>query len=231
MRWFGVGLGAALVAAMLPTTALAFGDGIHVVGTDISPGTYRAPGGAGCYWARLSGFGGTVDDIIANANPPGAVIVTIDPSDAGFETRGCGEWQVPIPASPPARSAPPTVDGEYSLAGDLLAVVIPFTEDMADIADGFPGSVAAFGRKLDSIADDLQAGLLTIHPHPCQQAAYAQLWSDVGGLRLWAELIRNKRSVNAIKGATFITTDLQQWFLPDSSLFSTDACPPELLFR
>lgn len=69
-----------------------FGDGTFIVGTDIAFGTWSTPGGESCYWARLSGFGGTLNEIIANALPPAAAVVTIAPGDAGFETSGCGTW-------------------------------------------------------------------------------------------------------------------------------------------
>lgn len=74
-----------------PTTT--FGDGTHLVGPDIEAGTYRNGGASGaCYWERLSGFGGTTKDIIANANPRGQAFVTIDPTDAAFTSKRCGEW-------------------------------------------------------------------------------------------------------------------------------------------
>ena len=47
-----------------PTAPLV--GGTYFVGSDIAPGTWRSSGGTGCYWARLSGFSGTSDDIIAN---------------------------------------------------------------------------------------------------------------------------------------------------------------------
>jgi dipeptidyl aminopeptidase/acylaminoacyl peptidase len=70
----------------------SFGEGTFIVGTDIAAGTYRAPGGDGCYWARLSGFSGSLDEIIANDIPTGSAIVTIKSSDKGFSTSGCGTW-------------------------------------------------------------------------------------------------------------------------------------------
>jgi hypothetical protein len=70
----------------------SFGDGVWLVGSEIQPGTYRSPGGSGCYWARLSGFSGDLDDIIANGGFSKNQTVTIQASDAGFETNGCGTW-------------------------------------------------------------------------------------------------------------------------------------------
>ena len=77
-----------------PTVAAApFSDGTYIVGSDIQAGTYRAPGGDSCYWARLSGFDGTTAEILANNEGQTSPIVTIRPSDAGFQTSGCGSWQ------------------------------------------------------------------------------------------------------------------------------------------
>jgi hypothetical protein len=67
-------------------------DGVWKVGEEIAPGTYRAPRGGGCYWARLSGFSGDLDDIIANGGFSRNQTITIASSDAGFETNGCGDW-------------------------------------------------------------------------------------------------------------------------------------------
>lgn len=68
--------------------------GTWLVGGDVEPGTYRTGDTGGmCYWARLSGTGGTLDDIIANGIPQGPAVVTIEPSDVAFKTQGCGEWR------------------------------------------------------------------------------------------------------------------------------------------
>ena len=64
------------------------GDGVSLVGVDITPGTYRATGDR-CYWARLSGTSGEFSDIIANSNGPG--VVTIAATDKAFESRRC-QW-------------------------------------------------------------------------------------------------------------------------------------------
>lgn len=63
-----------------------------MVGEDIEPGVYRTDGSGTCYWARLSGLGGGLGDIIANGLPSGPATVEISPSDAAFESSGCGEW-------------------------------------------------------------------------------------------------------------------------------------------
>lgn len=64
-------------------------NGIWLVGTDIKPGTYRATGHGGCYWARLSNLSGS--GIIANGLGANQ-IVTISASDKAFETQDCGDW-------------------------------------------------------------------------------------------------------------------------------------------
>ena len=64
-------------------------DGIWEVGTDIEPGTYRAEGGSGCYWALL----GSADtaDIVNNGGFGPNQTVTID--SPWFETSDCGTWE------------------------------------------------------------------------------------------------------------------------------------------
>jgi hypothetical protein len=66
-------------------------DGLWKVGEEVAPGTYRSGGGGSCYWARLSGFSGDLDDIITNGIGRNQT-VTISPSDVGFESSGCGTW-------------------------------------------------------------------------------------------------------------------------------------------
>ncbi len=73
--------------------ANTFGDGAWIVGTDIAPGTYRTDASPDtCYGKRLSGFSGDFDDIIANELSDNPIIVTIEPTDAGFESKRCGLW-------------------------------------------------------------------------------------------------------------------------------------------
>lgn len=70
----------------------SFEDGMFIVRTDIAPGTYKNSGGSGCYYARLRGFGNTLDDIIANNDVDTSTIVTIASTDKGFQSEGCGTW-------------------------------------------------------------------------------------------------------------------------------------------
>ena len=72
----------------------SFSDGMYVVGKHIKPGLYEASDGSSssCYWERLSGFSGSLDDIIDNRNSVGTV--NISPSDKGFLTHGCGTWKL-----------------------------------------------------------------------------------------------------------------------------------------
>jgi hypothetical protein len=65
-----------------------------VVNDQISPGRYQSTGGELCYWERTRGFGGTLDQIIANANVSGPTILDIARSDVGFKSRGCGSWSL-----------------------------------------------------------------------------------------------------------------------------------------
>lgn len=81
-----------------------FGAGTWEVGEEIPPGTYVADAGDGifdsCYWARLSGFSGDLDDIIANDIVAGRGRVTIAKSDAGVEFTGDCRWVEESEAEP-----------------------------------------------------------------------------------------------------------------------------------
>ena len=66
--------------------------GTYIVGTDMTPGTYRSAGGAACRWARLSGFGGTNEETIADGGADPGAVVTISASDKGFRSSLCGYW-------------------------------------------------------------------------------------------------------------------------------------------
>ena len=71
-----------------PHTAVL--QGMYLIGRDIGPGTYRGEGGQGilesCYWARLSGLSGELDDLITNNNSNGQFYVTVEVSDYALQT-------------------------------------------------------------------------------------------------------------------------------------------------
>jgi hypothetical protein len=90
--------------------------GTYIVNVDVSPATYSAPGGASCYWARLAGFTGTTDDIIANDTPSGNTIVTIAPTDEGFQSKGCGTFTAAGPPTAAVRTSPPTAQPKPNAA-------------------------------------------------------------------------------------------------------------------
>lgn len=74
-----------------PSPTSAPGPGVWRVGIDIQPGTYRAPGGDACYWARLYTFQGN-SQLESNV-VFGPATVTVLPTDVGFESNRCGTWQ------------------------------------------------------------------------------------------------------------------------------------------
>ena len=98
----------------------AFSNGTFVVGTDIQPGTYRTRvGSTGCYWERLSGFGGTTGEIIANDYTNATAVVTISPTDKGFSSSGCGMWTTDLSATIAPWS--PFSSGTFIVGTDIQA--------------------------------------------------------------------------------------------------------------
>lgn len=108
----------ALKVPVWPVTVLR-GDGTYRVGTSIKPGLYKATGtGSGCYWERLNGFYGSLDEINANYFGTARTYVQIAPGDVGFRTSGCGSWTT-VPSTG-ARSTRVTADGTYRVGIDIL---------------------------------------------------------------------------------------------------------------
>jgi hypothetical protein len=70
----------------------AFGDGSYLVGDDVAAGGYVSSGNGSCSWARLSGFGGSPEEVIDSGLATGPQEVTIHASDTGFTSSGCGGW-------------------------------------------------------------------------------------------------------------------------------------------
>ena len=81
---------------MSPPDAGTIPPGIWLVGRQVEPGVYEVDAGDGCYWERLSGFGGTSDDRIANdfVSDGGRQSVEIARGDVGFSNdAACGTWR------------------------------------------------------------------------------------------------------------------------------------------
>lgn len=99
--------------------AITFGSGDFIVGEDVKPGTYRTRETADmCYWERLKGWGGTLDEIIANGTGSGYFVVTIGKNDVGFSTSGCGEWSSDLSAVIDP-NGPIDEDGTYIVGKDM----------------------------------------------------------------------------------------------------------------
>jgi hypothetical protein len=134
-----------------PTPVVAtFGSGDLIVGVDVEPGTYRTRTAQSfCYWERLSGFGGTLDEIIANGTGGGYFVVTIGEGDAGFSSSGCGIWSADLSAVTDNPTDPITEDGLYLVGVDLA----PGTwRSMGGSEFGcYAARLSGFGGTLDDI--------------------------------------------------------------------------------
>ena len=101
---------ASFSAPLLAQTPPSFRDGAYLVNAKIPPGAYRSTGkSAWCYWER----GGEADNILDNHLGLAGGVVTIQPSDYKFMSRGCGTWVmtdgVGTPVNPLTQpAAPPT---------------------------------------------------------------------------------------------------------------------------
>ena len=98
----------------------SFGDGTFLVGSDIAPGRYRASASTTwCTWERLSGFGGTAEEVVGRAALGGSsFIVEITATDVGFSASGqCGTWQLDTAS----RISPgqPFGDGVYHVGSEI----------------------------------------------------------------------------------------------------------------
>lgn len=87
--------------ATTPPKPAGINPGVYLVGVDVQPGTYRTDGAAPrryvdgyCMWSRHDSVGGgPFDGIIASDGSfDGQLIVTIEPGDKRFMTRGCQPW-------------------------------------------------------------------------------------------------------------------------------------------
>ncbi len=130
----------------ITTSQTSFDDGMFIVGTDIKPGTYRTrTASSGCYFARLSGFGGTTGEIISNANTDAPAIVTISASDKGFEASSCGTWTNDLSAITSSKTS--FGDGMYIVGTDIQ----PGTYKNSGQANCYYARLSGFGGTTDDI--------------------------------------------------------------------------------
>ena len=123
-----------------------FGDGIFQVGKDIQPGTYRTRvGSSGCYYARLKGFSGTLDDILANNNTDAPAIVTIAKTDKGFESTNCGTWTQDLSQITTSKTS--FDDGMYLVGTDIA----PGTYKNSGSSSCYYARLSGFTNTIDSI--------------------------------------------------------------------------------
>ena len=145
---------------LVPPAVSAIGDGVWMVGADVAPGTYRnSDSSDACYWARLSGFGGEIDDIIANDFTYEIDVVTIAAGDAGFESIDCGTWSSNLTP----RTSSPTASfggGTYLVGAEVSAG----TWRNRDSSDGcYWERLAGFGGSLgDIISNQLSDQIQTV---------------------------------------------------------------------
>jgi hypothetical protein len=105
-------------AAQTPPAQLR--DGTYLVNQQIAPGTYRSGGkSTACYWERA----GEGSDILDNHYGLAGGVVTVQPSDYKFMSRGCGPWTAldpnNKPALPMAQQIAPKKDGFYVIGVDI----------------------------------------------------------------------------------------------------------------
>lgn len=97
-----------------------FEDGIHMVGSDIDAGTYRTRVGSSlCYYARLSGLGGELEEIISNNSTSDPAVIIIKETDVAFESSGCPTWTKDLTQI--TNNATSFNDGVYIVGTDIEA--------------------------------------------------------------------------------------------------------------
>ena len=104
--------------------AAGFGAGVWEVGPEIPAGTYvtTVPPGVldTCYWARLSGFSGDLEELLANGNLVAGARgrVTVADSDAGVEFSGECQW-VDAEEAGPADLGSEIGDGVWAVGEEI----------------------------------------------------------------------------------------------------------------
>lgn len=141
------------------------GEGTFQVGTQVPPGLYRSTSSDFGYWERLSGAGGTLDEILANDNVTGQAYVQIAPTDAYFRTTRMQRW-VPVDPSVPGPQATSFAgDGTFMVGVDIA----PGTYQTTAVDFGYWARLSGASGTLDEIIanDNAPSGsqvIVTIQP-------------------------------------------------------------------
>jgi len=146
----------------VPALEPAFGPGTQIVGEDVDPGIYETgivTGLFGCYWERLAGLSGELEDITANGNVSNHDVVEIMAEDAAFDT-DCDAWYALTELPEPMTNVP---EGKWVLG----AHINPGTYQA-------PGGDACYWERLsgvsgtpdDVIANDLPSGQAVVEIDP-----------------------------------------------------------------
>jgi hypothetical protein len=80
------------VASITQSLTGDFGDGSWIVGVDVGPGLWTAPGGSECIWERVGDFSGDPSALKATDSGVDNPVVEIQGGDGGFITSDCGTW-------------------------------------------------------------------------------------------------------------------------------------------
>jgi hypothetical protein len=132
------------------------------VGQDIQPGTYRTRSGSpGCYFARLKGFSGEIDDIAANENLSGPAVVTIASTDKGFVSQRCATWTSDLSAVTSSKTS--FGDGDFIVGTDMQ----PGTYRNSGEHGCYYARLSGFSHDIDDIIaneNPVGAAVVTIAP-------------------------------------------------------------------
>ena len=94
---------------------------LFVIGKDMAPGRYRTTSlGTYCNWKRLSSLGGEYEETLEweYVEWGGSALVDILPTDAGFQSYGCGAWTSDLSPVTLSRTGP-FGDGTYLVGVDI----------------------------------------------------------------------------------------------------------------
>ena len=128
-----------------PQRTSSFGPGWWLVGRDLIAGLYRTEGEIS-YFARLSGLGGELGDILTNeASPDGPVVVEIKDSDVAFQSQGDGVWRLVDDSYNPEPKAT-FGDGWWIVGVDILPGIYRTPDDVTYYA-----RLSGFGNGFEDI--------------------------------------------------------------------------------